>query len=257
MKQYSQGGVSLGGSRHSGSSGGLLVEGARAWGFSSTAHVLMLWSIPVIIVLGAVVAALLGKPAYKWYTGEDQFAEVMQVLFYTTALIFSVLVIKELWQRDEKAIAGLYMIVLFGLTFLIGEELSWGQRIFGWETSEEFKEINKQDETNLHNVYGIGSTFKWVQMLIGAYGAILPVLLLKLPVLRNNDEFFSFVIPHFTLIPFFLPLFLWRFYRNVFDPPKDFYFVISEFNEVMEFVLAVGMALFMIFQYRRLKAGRV
>ncbi len=256
MKQYSQGGVSVGGGRGH-TSGGLLEDAARAWGFSSTGNVLMLWGIPVLIVMGAVVAALLGKPAYKWYTGEDKFAEVMQVLFYTVAFVFCSVIIKNLFNKDEKAIAGLYVIVFLGLFFLIGEELSWGQRLFGWETSESFKEINKQDETNLHNVYGVGSTFKWVQMLIGAYGTILPLLLLKLNVFRQNEEFFSFVIPHFSLIPFFMPLFVWRFYRNVFDPPKEFYFVISEFNEVMEFVLAVGMALFMIYQYRRLKAGRV
>jgi hypothetical protein len=50
-------------------------------------------------------------------------------------------------------------------------------------------------------------------------------------------------------------MFFWRFYRNIFPEPEGFYFVIAEFNEVMEFVLAVGMALFMIYQWRRLKAN--
>ena len=34
----------------------------------------------------------------------------------------------------------------------IGEEVSWGQRIFEFETSESFKELNHQNETNLHNL---------------------------------------------------------------------------------------------------------
>jgi hypothetical protein len=31
------------------------------------------------------------------------------------------------------------------------EEISWGQRIVGWETPDWMKEVNDQDETNLHN----------------------------------------------------------------------------------------------------------
>jgi hypothetical protein len=232
----------------------LLQNGADAWNFSQGA-LIAIWTIPLIIVLGAVVAALLGKPAYKWYTGEDQFAETMQVFFYLTAFVFTIRVIKELWSSGEKGIAGLYLVVLTGLFFMIGEELSWGQRIVGWETSEKFIEINKQDETNLHNIYGVGTTFKWLQMVIGAYGTFLPLLLL-LKLSQPLKKFLSSVIPHYTLIPFFAPMFFWRFYRNVFPEPEGFYFVVAEFNEVMEFVLAVGMALFMIYQWRRLKAGK-
>ena len=33
-----------------------------------------------------------------------------------------------------------------------GEEISWGQRVFGFETPEALKEVNEQDEFNLHNL---------------------------------------------------------------------------------------------------------
>lgn len=36
--------------------------------------------------------------------------------------------------------------------FAAGEEISWGQRIFGIESSEWFKQNNAQAETNLHNL---------------------------------------------------------------------------------------------------------
>jgi len=47
--------------------------------------------------------------------------------------------------------------VLFGLAalacFLVaGEELSWGQWIFGWGTPDALAEINLQNETNAHNL---------------------------------------------------------------------------------------------------------
>ncbi len=232
----------------------LMSDGANAWGFSQN-NLLLIWTIPVLIVLGAVIAALLGKPAYKWYTGEDQFAETMQVLIYISAFVLNFYILSRLWVNERKIIASLYLFVLFGLIFMIGEELSWGQRLIGWETSETFEEINKQQETNLHNIYGVGDTFKWLQMVVGAYGAILPLFMLKLGFFKKNQVFFSYVIPHYTLIPFFLPMLIWRLYRNLFDAPAEYYFAISEFNEVIEFILAAGVALFMFFQFRRLRAS--
>ena len=39
-----------------------------------------------------------------------------------------------------------------GVLFCAGEEISWGQRLFGWHSSEWFVAHNAQDETNLHNL---------------------------------------------------------------------------------------------------------
>jgi len=33
------------------------------------------------------------------------------------------------------------------------EEISWGQRIFGWETPVAWKKLNLQNETNIHNLF--------------------------------------------------------------------------------------------------------
>jgi glucan phosphoethanolaminetransferase (alkaline phosphatase superfamily) len=38
-----------------------------------------------------------------------------------------------------------------GAVYFAGEEASWGQWYFGWETPEEFARLNRQGETNLHN----------------------------------------------------------------------------------------------------------
>ncbi|MGK0187960.1 MAG: DMSO/TMAO reductase YedYZ heme-binding membrane subunit [Verrucomicrobiales bacterium] len=36
--------------------------------------------------------------------------------------------------------------------FAFGEEISWGQRIFGWQTPDAILETNQQQETNIHNL---------------------------------------------------------------------------------------------------------
>jgi hypothetical protein len=211
--------------------GALLSNGASVWNFSQRKLILM-WLIPVLIVGIAAVSALMGKEMYKLFTGEGQIAETLQVIFYAAAFVLNLNIIRLLSKDGQKVIAPLYIIVCIGLFFMIGEELNWGQQIIRWETAESWKAINKQKETNLHNIYGVGYAFKWLQLVVGAYGTILP---------------------HYTLVPFFMPLFVWRIYRNFLEPPKKYYFAISEFNEVMELILAIGMVLFMIFQYRRLK----
>lgn len=54
-------------------------------------------------------------------------------------------------QRQRLAmILAVVTVLLLGL--MIGEELSWGQRIFGWGTPSFLAEINSQSEINLHNI---------------------------------------------------------------------------------------------------------
>lgn len=235
----------------------ILADAANAWTVSQRT-ILAMWAVPFLIALAGVVSGLISKEAYKWFTGEDRFAETMQVVFYSLALVLCIVVTRRLWQGGDKGIALLYLGLVLGFVFMVGEELNWGQRIFGWGTPESFAAINKQEETNLHNIYGVGTTFKWIQFLVGAYGTILPLLVWRWQVPERFRKLSVAVIPHYTLVPYFILLFVWRFYRTVLElvlgSPEEYYFAIAEYNEVMELVLAVGFLLFMIFQLRRLKA---
>lgn len=228
----------------------ILADGSAAWKLSPK-MILFIGLLPFAVAFIGAGTALLGKEAYKWFTGEDGFAESLQVLFYAVTMVMSLVVTRRRAQGGEKLIAWLYLGLSLALFFLIGEELSWGQRIFGWQTAEAYAEINKQAETNLHNVYGVGTTFKWVQLLVGAYGTLLPLVIWRWGVPDRWRKLAAAIVPHYTLIPYFAMLFIWRFYRNLLDPPKAFYFVVAEYNEVLELVLALGFALFLVFQLRR------
>lgn len=227
------------------------AEGARAWNVSQKLLGVIL-AIPFGVALSGVLAALAGKSVYKWFTMEDGFAEDMQVLFYFLAFVLCVLITRRIWQSDDKVVKVLYLGLCLGLFFLIGEELNWGQRMFGWQTSASFAAINKQEETNLHNIYGVGTTFKWIQLLVGTYGTIFPLILLRWKAPERFQNLASMVIPPYTLVPYFMFIFVWRIYRNLVEEPQAFYFAISEYNEVMELILAMGLFLFMVYQLRKL-----
>ena len=230
---------------------GFLTESARVWDLSIN-KILVIEALPFVIAAAGVVAALLGKDAYKWFTQEDSFAENMQVLFYSLAFLLSLVVARRQWRAGEKAIFYLYLGLSACLFLMIGEELSWGQRIFGWQTVETIASSNKQEETNLHNIYGVGSTFKWIQMLVGAYGTILPLAVLLWKVPERYEKIASAAIPHYSLVVYFVMMFFWRLFRNLTEVTDRFYFVVSEYNEVLEMALALGFLLFVVYQLRRL-----
>ncbi len=230
-------------------------SGAAAWGISNRS-MLMLLVVPFLVAVTGVATALMGKETYKWFTGEDRIAESFQALLYALALVLCVVIVTRLWREGRRGIALLYVIVAVGLTFMVGEEVSWGQRFFGWTTPESFLEANKQGETNLHNIHGVGYAFKWLQLVVGAYGTLLPLLLLRVNVQPRMRQFLAMVVPPVTLVPYFMMLFIWRMYRNLFEAPRQFYFVVSEYNEVMELILASGFFMFMLYQLRKLNEAR-
>lgn len=51
-----------------------------------------------------------------------------------------------------------FVLFTFGALYFLGEEVSWGQHLFGWGTPESFAALNDQSETNLHNLGGTWGT---------------------------------------------------------------------------------------------------
>ncbi|MCH7622651.1 MAG: hypothetical protein IIB46_01045 [Nitrospinae bacterium] len=90
--------------------------------------------------------------------GEDNLIENLGAFFF---LIASLLYFLSFWWSSgsgketnhlhpKRNIFYLLLAVIFFTGF--GEEISWGQRIFGWEAPPFIKEINRQKETNIHNL---------------------------------------------------------------------------------------------------------
>jgi len=229
---------------------GFIQVSAKAWRLPLIAIVCLLL-LPFVVMMASAFSALMGKATYLWVTGEDGLAENIQVLLFALTFLLGLFVARRYWRAGDKLIALLYVFLCLGLIFLIGEEISWGQRIFGWQTTGVMAEINTQNETNIHNISGFKTAFKWVQMLVGAYGMLLPLVIGRW---RNHAKFREFIaalVPHDILIPYFGLMFVWKFYRNLFVAPARWEFMLAEYNEVLELILAMGLCLFMIFQLRR------
>jgi len=83
---------------------------------------------------------------------EDGFIEnISALMFFISGLVASFIAF-----RSKKSLAPriVYGILAFLFFFTVGEEISWGQRIFNLETWGIFNESNVQNENNLHNLFG-------------------------------------------------------------------------------------------------------
>ena len=106
-----------------------------------------------IMVIGLLIDLIEGEHRFEYnYVPEDGLIENFTAVFL---FIGACLLIRQFVRnRSKKGITWIIGTLGIALVFIFGagEEISWGQRIFGWETSEAMSEINKQGETNLHNI---------------------------------------------------------------------------------------------------------
>ncbi|MDO5757225.1 MAG: hypothetical protein Q4P24_06865 [Rhodobacterales bacterium] len=127
------------------------------------------------VVLVATVILALADPIYFYqvFAAEDGPVEYATAFFLLVACGILLFHMASLWQSGRRGAA--VLTALYALIFFMaaGEEVSWGQRIVGWESGEFFQQHNKQYETNLHNLM-VGD----VHLTKSLFGPVLTVCIL-------------------------------------------------------------------------------
>jgi len=132
------------------------------------------------LVVGAYAFMAVNYPvAYIWATYEDMIGEWAQTYFFLAATIISVFV-----ALQKTRYRWFFMVLAIACSYVVLEEVSWGQRIFGFSTPEFLKARNLQGEANLHNlVTGPHKTLLKdlvsiaVALALFGYGLIYPLIL--------------------------------------------------------------------------------
>lgn len=133
-----------------------------------------------ILALGAVAALYFTLARPVEFT--TVFAREDGIVEYSTAILLfcASLALVGLALRNtgkNRVLLGLYALLFF---FAAGEEVSWGQRIFGWESGEFWQENNYQNETTLHNLV-VGDVHLAEEVFGNALSLILLSYLVVLP----------------------------------------------------------------------------
>ncbi|MFW2404372.1 MAG: hypothetical protein ACN4GT_06355 [Gammaproteobacteria bacterium] len=141
------------------------------------------------------------RDLYYLTVQEDEYLEWMSFwAFFVAGLVYLRRAFDDGFSLfDDWFTLGLAAFCLF----VAFEEISWGQRIFGYRPPEYFLESNFQQELNLHNVVDTDLRKLAVKLVIFGYGVALPLLLLIPPLSRLLGSA-GIVSPPATLSPAFL-----------------------------------------------------
>lgn len=116
-------------------------------------------------VLPKTVTAAIGA-------NEGLLEQATAVLFLICSVIFG---LAAWYYRGDRQTRLFLAIFAFIFLVFVGEETSWGQWIWGFETLDMFKGVNVQDENNLHNLLGYAADHIFIAGVF-FYGVVLPVL---------------------------------------------------------------------------------
>ena len=165
----------------------------------------------VEIVLGTALFIFIGYGMYlKQFKGYDAFQEYIRedgVVEYLTTffLIFCSLVgiYRIFHYRKMKKPLWILTWALLALLFFFaaGEEISWGQRLTGVQSSEFFLQHNIQGETNIHNLVVEGKNLniiifsRLMFLCLFIYFVLSRLLVWKIPFIHNLVEKFNLPLP--------------------------------------------------------------
>lgn len=171
-----------------------------------------------------------------WLLQENRPVEMLTFMFlFAAGLIALVLGFKA------RAIKPLTYEPLFILTFgilllIVGlEEISWGQHFIGFETPESMKEINQQDEMNLHNLPGVHGKSEIMRMLFGV-GGLIGIYCAGIPLFKNLS-----VSP--LLFSWFLVITIHAtadLFSDFISMPKRIDYALSESSELVELMIGIA-----------------
>jgi hypothetical protein len=134
----------------------------------------------LILTVAFALLYFMREDIYHLVIKEDYYVEWLTFLFLLASGVVSLFIAISI--KHKYGYLHWFFILFSGFVILAGfEEISWGQRVFGWETKGIF-EYSDQHETNLHNtmqgIFGI-KTKHIALIILFCYGVILPWLTAK------------------------------------------------------------------------------
>jgi len=113
-----------------------------------------LWlGFPPLLLMVIVPIRIVDPVTYSvWIDGELGLIELTTAFLAIIAAIIGGRLLYYHRKRHTFKLRLWIILTTAGCVYFAGEELSWGQHLFRWETPAAIERINDQGETNLHNV---------------------------------------------------------------------------------------------------------
>ncbi len=172
----------------------------------------------LVIVFPFIWVAIAGDD--RMLKGEAGIVENATVIFLVIAIGYCIsslmLASRQLLSAYLKA---WLVLLILGAAYFALEEISYGQHMFGWDTADTWKELNDQDETNLHNVHSIFDQVPRALLTLGILvgGIILPLYWQIRDIERDESDRFYWQWPTVDCLTIGLFVILIRPILSVFE----------------------------------------
>ena len=187
---------------------------------------------------------------HTWATEDGPIETLSAVFFGISSLCFVIVAVRSRYLRQKSTGLRYPMIIAWALLMFVfmGEEISWGQRIFGFATPDALMAVNHQHEFNIHNIEIVdnfaGGKYRYLSIMMVATGLLLPLFALT-GFGKRSIQWWAFPVAPLGFGLVFIGAFVYgKFYHDITIHSNDA-------TEVREFLMSVGMLLFALYGARR------
>lgn len=221
---------------------------AQEWGVSKR----IVWWIFWLPLIGAVLVAgsRINRQLFTFLTMEDGPIEWPQFLSFFGAALAGFGIAVKRFRAGHPWQALMFLAFGLGAFVIAGEEISWGQRIFGWQTPEELAAINHQGETTMHNIRSVQDALGIGLTIASGLAMLMPWLSKKYQFGQRWDQGNFLFAPPLFAVTLFFTMFAYKVTRFVAFPESEF--TVTKYGEWPELCFAAGLCVFAYLNYRRL-----
>ena len=144
------------------------------------------WMTAAVCALGVALAGPEWMP--RGWTREDGPVEYAGFAAFLGASVLAFVAASRIRRAHRPAFAAAVLGAV--LVVAAGEEISWGQRLFGTETPAVLVDGNRQDELNLHNIDGLQQKAIIAQLAVAGAG-VMVAWFVRRPWARSGLPFFA------------------------------------------------------------------
>ncbi len=159
--------------------------------------------IPAGLAVFLIAVSRISPTFYEaWILPEGYgFLELGHFFIPLAGLIIALRLLSRPFVRARAPHAGLLVLAALACLYIAGEEHSWGQHFFQWTTPDYWGELNRQQETNLHNIDDIFDKKPRLLLELGTFvgGLLIPLAALFRPRVRRNR--WSVFMPADAMVP--------------------------------------------------------
>ena len=179
---------------------------------------------PAVYIVLAIYVALsypvlaMGNNALAAMIPEDHYFEIGGATsLFVTSLLFLRGFLLARRTLDKTRVSLAKQLIFLGLAFLFffgaGEEISWGQRILGFQTPQTLSQVNRQEEFNLHNLTALETSKlldadRLFDMFWFSFAVLIPAVALVVPSFRRFAAKFLPIV-YWGISLLFLYNYLW------------------------------------------------